>query len=103
MRLKAITFLSLKDFWLQGRGNKHPPRHCKPPGLHPARHIQYLGRSETSDCTHSDASVAAARAALARVVETHNAALTPSQLRCAIDPQLHHAAVTALAGALENI
>jgi len=37
------------------------------------------------------------------VVETHNAALTPSQLRCAINPQLHHAAVTALASALENI
>lgn len=40
--------------------------------------------------------LAAAYAGAYRAVETHNAALTPSQLRCAIDPRLHHAAVTAL-------
>lgn len=44
----------------------------------------------------SDAAVSAACTALARVVETSNAALTPSQLRCAIAPRLHHAAITAL-------
>lgn len=36
------------------------------------------------------------RAALACVVETSGCALTPSQLRCAIDPRLHHASITAL-------
>ena len=36
--------------------------------------------------------LAAAHAGAYRAAETHNAALTPSQLCCAIDPRLHHAA-----------
>lgn len=40
--------------------------------------------------------LAAAHAGAYRAVEPHNGALTPSQLCCAIDPRLHHAAVTAL-------
>lgn len=40
--------------------------------------------------------LAAAHAGAYRAVETHKAALTPSQLCCAIVPRLRHATVTAL-------